>query len=61
MERLIALLVIDGKKQKDQVRLLSTAGMDRNEIAELLGTTPLTVSVVISNLRKDGALRDKKK
>src|SRR5262249_1674654 len=60
MQRLLALSVVDGKKQKDQVRLLAIAGMDRNEIAELLGTTPLTVSVVISNLRKEGVLRGRK-
>jgi DNA-binding CsgD family transcriptional regulator len=60
VQRLLALTVIDGKKQKDQVRLLAIAGMDRNEIAELLGTTPLTVSVAISNMRKQGVLRGKK-
>jgi len=50
--RLLALSLIDGKKQREQIALLATAGMDRHEIAELVGTTAGTVSVEISNLRK---------
>jgi CRP-like cAMP-binding protein len=60
VKRLLALSIADGKKQTDQIRLLATAGLDRHEIADLLGTTPLTVSVVSSNLRKKGAIRAKK-
>jgi hypothetical protein len=50
--RLLALSLIDGKKQRDQIALLATAGMDRHEIAELVGTTAGTVSVEISHLRR---------
>ena len=52
MRRLLALSLIDGKKQRDQIALLATAGMDRHEIAELVGTTAGTVSVEISHLRR---------
>jgi CRP-like cAMP-binding protein len=61
LRRLLALSVIEGKKQSDQVRLLAVAGLDRHEIAELVGTTPLTVSVLISNMRKKGVIRGKKR
>lgn len=60
LRRLLALSLVDGKKQKDQIRLLAVAGLDRHEIAELLGTTALTVSVAISNMRREGAIRGKK-
>ena len=52
VRRLLALSLIDGKKQREQIELLAAAGMDRHEIAELVGTTANTVSVEISNLRK---------
>jgi DNA-binding NarL/FixJ family response regulator len=52
VRRLLALSLIEGKKQREQIALLATAGMDRHEIAELVGTTAGTVSVEISNLKK---------
>lgn len=52
VRRLLALSLIDGKKQREQIALLAAAGMDRHEIAELVGTTAGTVSVEISNLKK---------
>ena len=52
VRRLLALSLIDGKKQREQIELLATAGMDRHEIAELVGTTANTVSVETSHLRK---------
>jgi CRP-like cAMP-binding protein len=61
LRRLLALSIIEGKKQRDQIRLLFLAGLDRNEIAELVGTTPLTVSVEISNMRKKGTIRGSKR
>ena len=60
VRRLLALSLIDGKKQREQIKLLATAGMDRHEIAELLGTTAGTVSVEISNLRKQGVMRGRR-
>jgi DNA-binding CsgD family transcriptional regulator len=60
LRRLLALSLIDGKKQREQIRLLAAAGMDRNEIAELLGTTANTVSVAISTLRKERKLHGRR-
>jgi hypothetical protein len=51
--RLSAIALINGKRQKDQIRLLSIAGMRPAEIAELIGTTPNTVNVALSSLRKE--------
>jgi hypothetical protein len=50
--RLLAISVIGDKKQRDQIAILSRAGLDRHEIAGILGTTPGTVSVEISVLKK---------
>jgi CRP-like cAMP-binding protein len=60
VRRLLALSIIDGKPQREKIQLLCVAGLDRHEIAELVGTTPLTVSVEISNMRKKGVIRGKK-
>jgi DNA-binding NarL/FixJ family response regulator len=50
--RLLAISVTAGKKQRDQIAVLSRAGFDRHDIAEILGTTPGTVSVELSVLKK---------
>jgi CRP-like cAMP-binding protein len=50
--RLLAISVIGDKKQRDQIAILSRVGLDRHEIAEILGTTPGTVSVELSVLKK---------
>ena len=60
IRRLLALLLIEGKKRKEQVRLLASAGLGRHEIAELLGTSPGAISVEMSNLRKHGVLHGRK-
>lgn len=52
IRRLLALSLIGGKKNRDQIAILAAAGMDRHEIAELVGTTANTVSVEISILKK---------
>jgi DNA-binding NarL/FixJ family response regulator len=52
LRRLLALVLIEGKKNREQIALLAAAGMSRHEIAELVGTTAGTVSVEISNLKK---------
>lgn len=52
LRRLLALALIDGKRNREQIALLAAAGMDRHEIAELVGTTAGTVSVEISNLKR---------
>ena len=50
--RLVALLLVQERKQSDQIALLGRAGFRSAEIAALLGTTRNTVSVELSNLRK---------
>ena len=41
--KLLALYLIQGQQQSDQIDLLSRAGFKPAEIADLLGTTPNTV------------------
>ena len=41
-----------GKTQTEQIWLSSIAGLQPKEIADFLGTTPNTVRVIVSNLRK---------
>ena len=52
VRRLLALALIQGKTKGQQIQLLSDAGMERQEIAQLVGTTVGTVSVEVSNLKK---------
>ena len=60
IRRLLALSLIDSKKQREQIKLLASTGMDRHEVAELVGTTAGTVSVEMSNLKKQGTRRDRR-
>jgi DNA-binding NarL/FixJ family response regulator len=53
LTRLVAITVIAEKKQREQILALSRAGLDRHEIAEILGTTPGTVSVELSVLKRE--------
>lgn len=55
--RLMSLSLVEGKKQADQIALLSKSGFQPKEIADLLGTTPNTVRVALSNMRKIGAMK----
>jgi DNA-binding CsgD family transcriptional regulator len=59
LTRLFAIHLVNGKSQREQIRLLSIAGMGPKEIADLLGTTPNTVNVTLSTLRKNRELRMK--
>ena len=54
--QLVAVAVTEGRKQADQIRLLALAGFKASQIAQILGTTRNTVSVALSNLRRDGRL-----
>jgi DNA-directed RNA polymerase specialized sigma24 family protein len=49
--RLAALQLIEGRPQPDQCLLLTRAGFQPKEIADLLGTTRNTVRVTLSNIR----------
>lgn len=44
--------LIEGKRQTEQIKVLSFAGLQPREIAGVLGTTPNTVRVVLSRLRR---------
>lgn len=49
---LFALLLVQGRKQAEQIDLLSRAGFRPAEIAILIGTTPNTVSVRLAQMRR---------
>ncbi len=52
---LLALnLVKDAKNQKDKIINLYSFGFTPSQIAKLLGTTPNTVSVAVSEIKKKG-------
>lgn len=50
--RLTALQMTAGMKQGPAIQLLAAAGIERRVIAELLDTTPNTVSVTLSTSKK---------
>jgi len=52
LTRLTALSLIADKKQQEQIILLSRAGFQPKEIAEIVGTTANTVRVALSTHRK---------
>jgi hypothetical protein len=56
LTKLVAIGLVNGKPQKEQIRLLSIAGMGPKEIADLIGTTANTVNVALSALRKNGKM-----
>lgn len=56
--RLQAHLAVAGlSSQKEKILFLGRAGLSAREIAEVLGTTTNTVSVALSNARKEGTLK----
>jgi DNA-binding CsgD family transcriptional regulator len=56
LNRILAIGLVNGKRQREQIRLLSIAGMGPKEIADLIGTTPNTVNVALSTLRKENRM-----
>lgn len=44
--------LFEGLLQKDQIKFLDELGLNRNLIALMVGTTPLTVSVTLSKMKK---------
>lgn len=50
--KLVATALIAGKTQREEIYLLSNAGLQPSQIAELIGTTPNTVRVELSAIRK---------
>ena len=59
--RIIRMLLVaertQSSTQKDSIAILARAGLGPADIADTLGTTPNTVSVALSDLRKAGKLR----
>jgi DNA-binding CsgD family transcriptional regulator len=58
--RIAALQMTAGLKQTAAIKGLAAAGFDRNLIAELLDTTPNTVSVTLSTLKRSKAKQSSK-
>ncbi len=56
--RLTAITMFKDKSQKEKIAILNLAGLTPKEIAEFLDTTPNSVSVAISMMKKD---KDKEK
>lgn len=55
--RLMTLSITKELSQREQIALLSTAGFQPKEIAELIGTTRNTVSVTLAHMKKAQAPR----
>lgn len=52
--RLVAIAIAEEDwPQRKKIAMLEAAGLSSREIADFLGTTPNTVAVVVSHLRKD--------
>jgi DNA-directed RNA polymerase specialized sigma24 family protein len=50
--RLLALVSIEGRPQKEQVRLLDRSGFKQGEIAAIVGSTPKAISVRLAEIRR---------
>lgn len=51
--RLTAIGLFADKTQKERIQILDSAGVPPKQIADMIGTTPNTVSVALSALRKE--------
>ena len=56
--RLTAITMFKDKSQKEKIAILNLAGLTPKEIADFLDTTPNTVSVALSAMKRD---KDKEK
>ena len=52
ISKLLALTITRELKQKEKIELLASIGFQPKEIADLIGTTPGTVSVALVDIRK---------
>jgi DNA-binding CsgD family transcriptional regulator len=55
--RLMAVSVCAEKTQRDSIEILAKAGLAPKDIAEFLGTTPNTVSVSLSAMKRQKATK----
>ena len=63
LDRIIKLLAVQSigeKTGREAIKSLSSVGLQPKEIADLLGTTPNTVSVAINAMKKGGKKNAKK-
>lgn len=51
--KLLALIGLEGMSRKQQIRLMSKAGFQPTEIAEMLHTSANSVNVRLSEIRRD--------
>jgi len=51
--KLMVLITTSDKSQSEQIRLLSAAGLQPKEIAEIINTTPNAVRVALFSIRKN--------
>ena len=49
---LLALNLTEGQTQQEQIKILDRVGFQPKEIAKILETTPNTVSVALTRIRK---------
>ena len=52
LANLVALLLVKGEPQADQIRTLAAAGYGNSEIAALLGLTSNAVNVALHRIRR---------
>lgn len=52
LTNLVALLLVKGEPQADQIRTLAGAGYGNSEMATLLGLTPNAVNVALHRIRR---------
>ena len=52
LTNLVALLVVKGEEQVNQIRILAAAGYSNTDIAALLGITANAVNIALHRLRK---------
>lgn len=55
--RLVAVAICAEKSQKEKIQILAGAGLAPKEIADFVGTTPNTVSVSLSAMKREKAKR----
>lgn len=55
--KLVAAAIGQGKPLRESIILLAHCGLDRKVIADVLGTTPMTVSVRLSEAKKKSKRR----
>ena len=60
IKKLLVVLCTKDLNQKSQVQLLNSIGFQPKEIADLIGTTANTVSVILNKIKKEGKV-DKQK